>query len=96
METAFAIRIRQTNLKPIETEVDQREYRQSYDPYVQAADAWGLAHYVSVRRPSTDALHGDQLEYFYDETGNSTFVFCRNTLREVPPCNPFEQLPNRI
>jgi hypothetical protein len=90
METAFSIRIRQTNFKPIETEVDQREYRQSYEtvrvlppqenrwihvgfdarhypvsarekadnwpkyfalegPYVKAADAWGLAHYVSVR-----------------------------------------------
>jgi hypothetical protein len=125
----FAIRIRQTNFRPIETEVDEREYRQSYEtvwglppadnrwihvgfdarlypvsaiktadgwykddahwgPYVKAADVWGLAHYVSVQRPSTDAIHGDQVEYFYDAAGNSAFMFCRNTLRKVPPYDP--------
>ena len=126
----FAIRIRQTNFKPIETEIDLREYRQSYEavrelpprnkrwihvgfdarrypmpspsekaeswykddahwgPYVKAADVWGLVHYVSVQRPSTDVSHGDQVEYFYDAAGNSTFMFCRNTLRKVPPYDP--------
>jgi hypothetical protein len=126
----FAIRIRQTNFKPIETEIDLREYRQSYEavwklppqhnrwihvdfdarrypmpsasekaeswrkddarwgPYVKAADVWGLIHYVSVQRPSTDAVHGDQVEYFYDAAANSVFIFCRNTLRKVPPNDP--------
>jgi hypothetical protein len=126
----FAIRIRQTNLKPIETEIDRRDYRQSYEavwrlpphdnrwihvgfdarhypmpsasekaaswykddahwgPYVKAPDVWGMSHYVSVQLPTRDALHGDQVEYFYNEDSDSVFMFCRNTLRKVPPYDP--------
>jgi hypothetical protein len=59
-----------------------------WGPYVQAADLWGLAHYVSVQRPSTDESHGEQVEYFYEAAGDSPFIFCRNTLRKVPPHDP--------
>jgi hypothetical protein len=126
----FAIRIRQHNLKPIESELDRREYRKSYEavmelpprdnrwihvgldarrypmssasekarswykddahwgPFVKAPDVWGMSHYVSVQLPTSDTLHGDQVEYFYNEESDSVFMFCWNTLRKVPPHDP--------
>lgn len=56
-------------------------------PFNRKADIWGLAHYLSEKLPSRDKTNdrGIQLEYFYDEKENSTFIYCQNTLRKVPP-----------
>lgn len=46
---------------------------------------WGLQHYVSVQKPSTQ---NDQYEIFYDPQAEDTFIYCANRLIAVPPHEP--------